>query len=105
MFMTEQKKSVIRPTLVEKNINGEWNGEIFLQSKKWLVKCDTYFVFLDTIVVESDLGASIEALIVPSSPTISIFVITERSLVWVMQSVVGQDLPIKSWKRNRKIKL
>jgi hypothetical protein len=44
----------------------------------------------------SDLGASIEALTVVSSPTISIFVITERSFVWVTQSVVGQDLPIKS---------
>jgi len=61
-----------------------------------LVKCDTYFVFLDSLVVVSDLGASIEALTVVSSPTISIFVITERSFAWVTQSVVGQDLPIKS---------
>lgn len=103
MFMTEQKIChMTHPG--RKNVNEEWNGEIFLQSKKWLVKCDTYFVFLGSLVVVSDLGASIEALIVVSSPTISIFVITERSLVWVMQSVVGQDLPIKSWKRKQENK-
>jgi hypothetical protein len=61
-----------------------------------LVIWDTYFVFLDSLIVVSDLGASIEALTVVSSPTISIFVITERSFVWVTQSVVGHDLPIKS---------
>jgi hypothetical protein len=62
----------------------------------WLVICVTYFVFLDSLIVVSDLGASIEVLTVVSSPTISIFVITERSFVWVIQSVVGHNLPIKS---------
>jgi hypothetical protein len=72
------------------------DGEIFIQSNMWLVNCVTYFVFLDSLIVVSDLGASIEVLTVVSSPTISIFVITDRPFVWVIQSVVGHHLPIKS---------
>jgi hypothetical protein len=56
----------------------------------------TYFAFLDSLTGVSIFGVSMEVLTVASSPTISIFVITERSFAWVTQSVVGQDLPIKS---------